>query len=72
MESMINMHALISSIVYSVLGIFILVVSFYIVEKMTPQNLYKKIVEENNVAIAIVGAGFMIAIALIIGSAIRG
>lgn len=72
MESMINMHGVISSIVYSIIGIVILVLSFYIVEKITPHNLYKKIVEENNVAIAIVGAGFILAIAVIISSAIRG
>ncbi len=72
MESMISMHGLVSSIVYSLLGIIILVLSFYIVEKITPHNLYKKIVDENNVAIAIIGAGFMLAIAVIISSAIRG
>lgn len=72
MESMINMHGVISSIVYSLIGIVILVLSFYIVEKITPHNLYKKIVEENNIAIAIVGAGFILAIAVIISSAIRG
>lgn len=72
MDSMINMHGLVSSIVYSILGIIILVLSFYIVEKITPQNLYQKIVDENNVAIAIIGAGFMLAIAVIISSAIRG
>lgn len=66
------MHGVISSIVYSIIGIVILVLSFYIVEKITPHNLYKKIVEENNIAIAIVGAGFILAIAVIISSAIRG
>ncbi|UPT67159.1 MAG: DUF350 domain-containing protein [Sphingobacteriales bacterium JAD_PAG50586_3] len=72
MESMINMHGVVSSVVYSIIGIIILVLSFYIVEKITPHNLYKKIVEENNIAIAIVGAGFILAIAVIISSAIRG
>lgn len=63
---------LINSLTYSLLGIFILVISFWIIERITPQNLYKKLVEENNTAVAIMGAAFIIGIAIIVSSAIRG
>lgn len=63
---------LLSSVLYSVVGIIILVVCFVIVEKLTPENLWKKILEENNTALAIMGGAFMLAISIIIASAIHG
>ncbi|NBW34564.1 MAG: DUF350 domain-containing protein [Cytophagia bacterium] len=60
-----------ASLVYSVVGIVILGVSFWIWEKVTPENLWKEILEKQNVALAIVAAAFMIALAIIISSAIH-
>ncbi len=70
--SMINMKYIIASAAYSLLGIFILLLCFVIVEKISPENLWKEIVEKQNKALAIMAAGFMIAMALIISSAIHG
>ncbi|GAB3971852.1 hypothetical protein GCM10028806_22840 [Spirosoma terrae] len=61
-----------ASILYSLLGIFILVVCFVIIEKLAPENLWKEIVDKQNVALAILAAAFMIAVAIIISSAIHG
>ena len=63
---------IIASIVYSCVGIVILGVSFWIFEKITPENVWKEIIEKQNIAIAIVSAAFMIAIAIIFASAILG
>lgn len=71
MHDLVNLHAFGASVLYSFLGIFILVISFYIIEKITPENLYKELVEKQNTAIAIVAAAFIIAIAIIIASAIH-
>ncbi|RYU79432.1 DUF350 domain-containing protein [Hymenobacter persicinus] len=68
----LNLKALVASIVYSLLGILILVVSFFIIEKITPQVLWKEILEKNNTALAIVAAAFMLAVAIIISAAIHG
>jgi uncharacterized membrane protein YjfL (UPF0719 family) len=62
---------IIASIVYSLIGIAILGVSFWIFEKVTPENIWKEIIEKQNVALALVSAAFMIAISLIIASAIH-
>lgn len=72
MEALLHPHGIINAIIYSIIGIVILVISFYTIEKLTPENLYKKVVEENNIAIAIVVSAFIIAIAVIVSSAIRG
>lgn len=66
------MKYVVASVVYSFLGIAVLVISFVVVEKITPQNLWKEIVEKQNKALAMMAAAFMIAIALIISSAIHG
>lgn len=71
MQDLINLHSFGASVIYSFVGIFILVLSFYIVEKITPENLYKELVENKNTAIAIVAGAFIIAIAIIIASAIH-
>jgi len=62
---------ILASIVFSLIGIAILGICFWIFEKITPENLWKEIIEKQNVALAIVSAAFMIAIAIIIGSAIH-
>jgi uncharacterized membrane protein YjfL (UPF0719 family) len=62
---------ILASIVFSLIGIAILGICFWIFEKITPENLWKEIIEKQNVALAIVSAAFMIAMAIIIGSAIH-
>ncbi|UFH56807.1 DUF350 domain-containing protein [Spirosoma sp. KNUC1025] len=61
-----------ASIVYSLIGIIILIICFVAIEKIAPENLWKKIVDEQNVALAILAAAFMIAVSIIISSAIHG
>lgn len=69
---MINMKYVVASIIYSVLGIIILVVCFVVIEKIAPENLWKELIEKQNTAVAIVAAALIIAIAIIISSAIHG
>lgn len=72
LQELINVKYLVASILYSVLGIVVLFVSFWIIEKITPENLWKEILEKKNIALAIVFAAFILAIAIIISSAIHG
>lgn len=68
----LNFKALTASVVYSVLGILILVFSFYLFNKLTPGTLRREILEEHNTALAIIAAAFMLAVAVIISAAIHG
>ena len=64
---------IVSSLVYSGIGILVLLVSFAIMELLTPKhNLRREIMENKNVAVAIFAGFFMMAIAIIIASAIHG
>lgn len=63
---------LVNSILYSFLGIAILVVTFILVEVLTPRhNLRREILQEKNVAVALLAGFFMLSIAIIIASAIH-
>jgi len=63
---------LLNSVLYSVLGIAILVMVFRIIEKATPRhNLWKEVVENKNVALALVAGFFMLSMSIIIASAIH-
>jgi len=64
--------ALVGSLVYSVLGIVLVVVAFVVIDKITPYNLWKELIEERNQPLATVVAAFCIAIAIIVAAAIHG
>ena len=63
---------LLNSIVYSILGIVIFLIGYFIVEKITPENTWKKITQENNTAVALIFAALIIGISMIISAAIHG
>jgi putative membrane protein len=66
------LQLIINSIVFSAVGIAVLLVGYFIVEKITPENTWKKITQENNTAVAIVFAALIIGISMIISAAIHG
>ncbi|MBF4483895.1 DUF350 domain-containing protein [Flavobacterium piscis] len=69
---LIHYQPIVNSIIYSVLGFVILIAAYFIIEKMTPENTWKEVVEKNNIAVAIVLAAFIIGISMIISAAIHG
>jgi putative membrane protein len=72
MENFINLKYIIASILYSFIGILILLITFWIIEKLTPENLWKEILINKNMALAVMASAFMIAMSIIIASAIHG
>jgi uncharacterized membrane protein YjfL (UPF0719 family) len=69
---MLESKPILASVVFSLIGIAILVVTFWIIEKITPENLWKEIIHNKNNALAIMAGAFMIAIAMIISAALHG
>jgi len=63
--------ALIGSFVYSLLGIIFVVVTFIVIDRLTPGELWKELIEERNQALAIVVAAMILAIAIIVASAMH-
>jgi uncharacterized membrane protein YjfL (UPF0719 family) len=60
------------SILYALIGVLVFWISFVIVDKVTPYDLWGEIVEKKNVALAIVVGAMAIAIGLIVSAAIHG
>ena len=60
------------SILYALIGVLVFWISFVIVDKVTPYDLWGEIIEKKNVALAIVVGAMAIAIALIVAAAIHG
>lgn len=67
-----NWGAFINSLVYTVLGVVIFWLAFVAVDKITPYDLWKELVEEKNVALAIVVGAMCLGIAIIVAAAIHG
>lgn len=66
-------HYILNSIIFSAIGIVILFITFALIEWLTPRhNIRKEILEKNNIALAILAGFFMLAVAIIIASAIHG
>lgn len=68
---MVNLEHVVNSLLYAGIGIVVLVLSFIIVDKLTPYNLWKEIIEKRNVSVAILAAAFLLGLAIIISSAIH-
>jgi uncharacterized membrane protein YjfL (UPF0719 family) len=62
---------LLNSLIYALLGVVIFITSFIIVDKLTPYDLWKQLVEEKNIALAIVVGAAALGICLIIAAAIH-
>ena len=63
---------ILNSLIFSFLGIIILLVAYFIIEKLTPENTWKEVTQKSNIAVAIVFAAFIIGISMIISAAIHG
>jgi putative membrane protein len=63
--------SLINAIVYAALGILIFAIAFVIVDKMTPYHLWKEIVEDKNVALAVLVGAMSIGMCIIIAAAVH-
>jgi uncharacterized membrane protein YjfL (UPF0719 family) len=68
----VNLIPLLNAFVYSVLGIVIFAVAFAAVDKLTPYHLWKEIVEDKNVALAVLIGALSIGMCIIIAAAVHG
>jgi uncharacterized membrane protein YjfL (UPF0719 family) len=64
--------ALVSSAVFAGIGLVVFAIAFFLMIKVTPFSIRKEIEEDHNHALAIIMAGVIIGISLIIAAAISG
>ena len=59
------------SILYALVGVLVFVVSFVVIDKLTPHDLWGEICEKRNMAVALVVAALCLGIAIIVAAAIH-
>ena len=68
----INPKFIINALVFSIIGVVIFWLSFLVIDKVTPAyNLWKELVEEKNIAVAIVVAAMCLGIAIIVAASVH-
>ena len=61
----------VNAVVYASIGIVIFAGAFLVIDKVTPYNLWKEIVQEHNTALAILLGAMSLGICVIIASAVH-
>ena len=60
-----------NALVFAVLGMLIFVAAFFLLDKLTPYHLWKEIVHEHNIALAILIGALSMGFCLIIAAAVH-
>ena len=63
--------ALLGSMLYAIIGVLIFWVTFLIIDKLTPYDLWGEIVEKQNRALGMVVAAMCLGISIIVAAAIH-
>ena len=60
-----------AALVFAFIGIVVFVVSFVIIDRLTPYDLWREIVQEKNMALAVLVGALSIGICIIIAAAVH-
>jgi putative membrane protein len=64
--------AVVASAVFAGIGLAVFAIAFWLMTKLAPFSVKKEIEEDQNVALAVIMAGVLIGISLIIAAAVHG
>ena len=64
--------AFFGSILFALIGVVVFWLSFVIIDKITPYNLWQELVEKQNMALGMVVAAMSLGISIIVAAAIHG
>jgi putative membrane protein len=66
------LKAVIQSVVFSGVGLAVFVAGFFVLKLLLPYDIHKEIETDQNVALGVVVAGFIVGLAIIVAAAIHG
>jgi putative membrane protein len=69
---MLNLTTVVATLLYALLGIVIFVVSFVLVDRLTPGEMWNEIIEKKNMALAMLAGSVALGLSVIIAAAIHG
>jgi uncharacterized membrane protein YjfL (UPF0719 family) len=64
--------AFFGSILYALIGVMLFWLSFIVIDKLTPYNLWEELVDKQNVALSIVVGAMVLGISIIVAAAVHG
>lgn len=62
----------VASLLFSVIGILVFVAGFFVVRKLMPFDVHKELEVDQNTAVGLVVASFILGLAFIVGMSIHG
>lgn len=73
MDEIVSLKYVVNALLFSGIGLVVFVAAFILLEAVTPKvNIWKELVEKQNIAVAILMGSFILGTATIIASAIHG
>jgi uncharacterized membrane protein YjfL (UPF0719 family) len=66
-----HLTELAGTLIYSIVGIIIFIISYIIFEKLSPFSIKKEIIEDQNVALGIIMGAVFLGLSIIIASAMH-
>lgn len=69
---MLSLATFTATLLYAGIGILVFVLSFVLVDRLTPGELWREIIERQNMAVAILAGAVAIGISTIIAAAVHG
>lgn len=72
LAQMLDLPQLLGALIYSLIGISLFGLAFFIIVKVAPFSIRKEIEEDQNTSLGIIIGSVIIGIALIISSAVQG
>ena len=67
-----TLRALIEVVIFSVVGIVVFAIAFFVIARVSPFSLRKELEEDQNTALGVVLGSMIIGLSLIISAAIHG
>jgi putative membrane protein len=72
MTGLATLGSVVNAVVFAFLGIAVFWVSFIVLDALTPYHLWKEVIEDHNIALAIIVGAMSLGICIIIAAAIHG
>ncbi len=72
MEIIMNPGTILNAVIFSMIGLCLFGFGFWIIDRFTPYHLWKEVIEEKNIALAIIVGAISIGLCNIIAAAING
>ena len=67
----LNAASILGSVLFALIGVIVFWLSFLIIDKMTPYDLWAELVEKHNVALGIVVGSMSLGVSIIVAAAIH-